>query len=215
MTEIHINLEIWVFRPGEMDLNPFRTDVARVEHIPDEARRLWAARSRSLLRRVLSLRLGQPPLEIEWKAQPGGKPRTAGCEFSISHSGSWFVVATGEVELGVDVETQMPRHDAMVLARRFYSDDDTAALGGAQNTQREFLTQWVAKEAALKVSGVGLRGLHEARCIFEDGAVCEVVCGDARYAIREFALRDGTPGAIAWPHGPLAEIHWRDAGDLS
>jgi phosphopantetheine--protein transferase-like protein len=216
MTECAFEVDLWVFRPGDGDFEPFPLDVARAACIPDEERRIFAARSRSLLRRVLALRLGLLPEELEMKTRPGGKPFVDGCEFSISHSGPWLVVVTGGVELGVDVETRIPQWDAMDLAHRFFSEGDAAALGRSQNKPRDFLGQWVAKEAALKAAGVGIAGgLRNARCVFEGSAIREVAWDAERFAIHEFALGDGTPGAIARWHGLQTAIRWREAAEAA
>jgi 4'-phosphopantetheinyl transferase len=214
MSECLFEVESWVFRPAETAINPFPVDAARVKDVPDPARRDFAARSRSILRRVLALRLGMPPEEIEFQVEPGGKPRVSGCEFSLSHSGPWLVVVTGGEELGVDVEFRTPRGDAMELARRFFSNDDAAALHNAHDKGRAFILQWVAKEAALKASGVGLAGgLGRARCLFDGAAIREVAWDAERFSIEEFALADGTPGAVAWRHGLRGAIRWRDAAE--
>jgi phosphopantetheinyl transferase len=214
MSECLFEAESWVFRPAEAAMDPFPADSASVKDVPDPARRDVAARSRSILRRVLALRLGMPPEEIEFRVEPGGKPRVSGCEFSLSHSGPWLVVVTGEAELGVDVEFRTPRSDVLELARRFFSNDDVAALRDAHDRERAFILQWVAKEAALKASGVGLAGgLGRARCVYEGSAIREVAWDAERFSICEFALVDGTPGAVAWRRGSRGAIRWRDAAE--
>ena len=84
--------------------------------------------------------------------------------------------------------------------------------------ERLFLQQWVAKEAALKAAGVGLsRHLHQAECHYGEAAIRAVRWGRGpaeAFAIREFSLPDGTPGAVAWEDG-AAELRWRDAAEVN
>jgi 4'-phosphopantetheinyl transferase len=158
------------------------------------------------------------PENIALNVAPGGKPHVAGCEFSISHSGSWLVVAISDAPVGVDIEINKPRRDVMDLAVRFFSASDIHFLRQAKNAERDraFIRQWVAKEAALKAAGVGL-ALHLGRteCVFEESAIREVRWDAERFAIHEFTLPDGTPGALAWAGGRPADVQWRDPAEIS
>lgn len=208
-------VEAWAFRVLEAPIDPLPADHAQAASIPDIGRRLFAARSRTIVRRILGARFGRNPTEVEWTRDPSGKPRIEGCEFSISHSGPWLVVVTGEFELGVDIETRVPTRDVTELARRFFSASDYAALMGASDLAVAFQTQWVAKEAALKVSGLGIAGgLARAECLFCDGRITGVNCGAERFEIRPFAVADGTRGAIAWRQGPQVDVRWREAAEI-
>ncbi len=167
------------------------------------------ARARFALRRVLALRLGTAAEKIEVQTAKGGKPFVRDCPFSLSHSGRWLVIATGATEVGVDIETKRPRTPPRELATRFYHPGDAALI--ADNGEQRFIRQWVAKEAALKAAGVGLAGyLHRARCRMDGEAVCAVGWDDELYAIREFTLPDGTPGALACRGPEIPAFAWRD-----
>lgn len=174
------------------------------------------AKAKMILRRVLARRLGIEPGDVVIRVAAGGKPYADGCAFSISHSGPWLVIATGAVELGIDVEFKSrPPQRALELAERFFHPDDAERLR-ARCGAEAFLRQWVAKEASLKAAGVGIGGyLHKARCVFDGDAVAAVRWDGEHYSIREFQLTDGTPGALAWRGTSAMKVVWREPGSIS
>jgi len=212
-------IEIWAFQLDECLFGAVfhAADAARAAAISDPLRKIRFERGRALLRRVLGLRLGARPEDIEFEILPGGKPRVAGCEFSISHSGPWLVVAASDTAVGVDVEAQRPGRDVMELAGRFFSAHDFELLRQSAGPQFQgFLRQWVAKEAALKAAGVGIANhLGRAECAADGGAIRGVRWDAESYAIHEFTLRDGTPGAVAWRGGISADVKWRDGAEAN
>jgi 4'-phosphopantetheinyl transferase len=192
---------------------------SQAQDIPDPARRARFERTRSALREALASRLDIPAESLEFRRTPAGKPfiiNEPGCEFSISHSGEWLVIAMGAVPVGIDIETRTPNVDVTKLAARFFSSTDAALLSSCPPHERSahFAKQWVAKEAALKAAGSGIaQHLHKAECVLAYGKVCEVRWGMDRFHIRELTLVDGTPGAVACAEIP--EIRWRDPAFLS
>ncbi|MFE5731747.1 4'-phosphopantetheinyl transferase family protein [Streptomyces sp. NPDC056528] len=125
-----------------------------------------------LLRLVLGRHVDEPPERLVFLRQPcadcggpHGKPYLRGhdAHFSLSHSGDRVLVAVAPVPVGVDVEAipaDGPVRDLM------------SALHPRERTELEalpvpdrpaaFARCWSRKEAALKVSGVGLaRGAVE------------------------------------------------------
>jgi 4'-phosphopantetheinyl transferase len=198
-------VERWDFRlskaRGEEGLS--REEIVRARGISDEARRIAYVRSRALLRRVLARRLQIGPAAVTIEITAAGKPRLGGGHpvgFSLSHSGDWLVVAVSEGEVGVDIETRLPRMDPLSMARRFFSAEDFRALESRPGDERAggFRRQWVAKEAAVKAAGVGLADtLDRAECRGGDGIIREVRWGENRFSIAGFELADGTPGAVA------------------
>ncbi|MFF7850229.1 4'-phosphopantetheinyl transferase family protein [Streptomyces sp. NPDC007910] len=139
-------------------LFPVDADRQRVAHV--------------LLRLVLGRHVGEPPERLVFLRQPcagcggpHGKPYLRGHDvhFSLSHSGDRVLVAVAPVPVGVDVET-VPE-DSLVR-------DMTGALHPRERAELDalpasvrpaaFARCWSRKEAALKVSGVGLaRGAAE------------------------------------------------------
>jgi 4'-phosphopantetheinyl transferase len=80
-----------------------------------------------------------------------GKPRVAGVEFSVSHSGDAVVVAVADAPCGVDVELLDGDRDIAGLSRLVLGEGEQAA------DEREFLRAWTRKEAVTKATGDGLR----------------------------------------------------------
>ncbi|WP_154792743.1 4'-phosphopantetheinyl transferase family protein [Occultella kanbiaonis] len=99
--------------------------------------------------------------------RPHGKVRLADhlrqpgetLEVSVSHSGTWVVVAAGrDGPVGVDVEAVDPALDHVGLARVALGDRDANALLGLGDAQRawEFTGMWVRREAAVKATSPAL-----------------------------------------------------------
>jgi 4'-phosphopantetheinyl transferase len=88
-------------------------------------------------------------------------PDAPGISFSLSHSGSFAVIAlaAGGERVGVDVEEIRPRARLHALAARVLSDEEHAAwlaLSGEADRLCSFLRAWTAKEAYLKALGIGI-----------------------------------------------------------
>ena len=218
--ESPLSIDAWPFQLDEFTPRPVShpEDAARAAVISDPLRKIRTQRARAALRRVLGLRLGMKPELVALEIAAGGKPFVAGCEFSISHSGPWLAVVVSGSAVGVDVESQRPRRNAAEIAARFFSARDILSLQETEAARREifFLRQWVAKEAALKAAGVGLSAhLHKAECVLENSSVRGVRWDAERFAIHEFSLRDGTPGAVAWRGDGPAQIKWRDPAEAN
>lgn len=66
---------------------------------------------------------------------PYGKPFLAngGPEFSLSHAGEYVILVTHDTPVGVDIEPITPEHD------------------------EAFLREWTAREAIMKLTGLGLQ----------------------------------------------------------
>lgn len=123
-----------------------------------------------------------------------GRPTLAGVtnlSFSLSHSGSFAVVALaeGEAQLGVDVEEVKSRVRIDGLAARVLGADDLAAwraLSDSGDRLRSFLEAWTAKEAYLKALGTGITTRLRDVPTVVDG-----------WTIRPLEVGDGRVGALA------------------
>jgi len=98
--------------------------------------------------------------------QPSGEPFVliegkGGWEYpiSISHRSEVGMAATPlerSAHIGADVETVEPRDPALV--RQFYTDDEANLVDAAGQEHDETVARiWSAKEAVLKLLGLGLR----------------------------------------------------------
>ena len=125
--------------------------------------------TRSLVRTVLSERLGILPRDIKVNRTDTGKPIIAeGVHFNLSHSGDLILLAlTADRAIGVDVERRRTVAKVQALANRWLSDseqrqfDGLRALGDSDSDA--FLRVWSLKEAQLKALGVGISGASAAR----------------------------------------------------
>jgi 4'-phosphopantetheinyl transferase len=120
----------------------------------------------ALSRLVLAQVLGVEPAEIEIDRRcpdcdrPHGRPELPGhpdVDLSVSHSGGWIVCA---VARGVRVGVDLQQADAPVgpeLADLALSPAERSEWRRRGSDPAFFYRLWVAKEAVLKVRGVGLR----------------------------------------------------------
>jgi len=87
-----------------------------------------------------------------------GKPQIPGdWDFNISHSGDIVTCAISQTgRIGIDVE----RHRELEPQRfkRYFSTDALAWMG---HDAKRFIQLWTQKEAIIKASGVGLKGLSK------------------------------------------------------
>ncbi|MEV7672026.1 4'-phosphopantetheinyl transferase superfamily protein [Streptomyces sp. NPDC088752] len=125
-----------------------------------------------VLRLVLGRHVGEPPERLVFLRQPcvgcggpHGKPYVQGHDvhFSLSHSGDRILVAVAPVPVGVDVET-VPADGLVRDLVGALHPRERAELEALPDSGRPaaFARCWARKEAALKVSGVGLaRGAVE------------------------------------------------------
>lgn len=218
MTVTTLYIDAWITRldespPGSNSiLSAAETDKALT--IDDPSLRRRYENTRRWVRHVLGSYLDYDPAQIDFAIAQGGKPYIAGdfrCDFSISHSDEWLAIAAAKFRVGIDIEARRPRVEATVLARRFFSTADSLVVQNAMEAAQPnvFLRQWVAKEAALKVDGVGIsQHLHRAECSYEGDSIRAVKCGSDTYSVHGFSLPDGSPGAIAWEESIVASVHW-------
>ncbi len=153
--------------------------------------------TRSWLRRLLGVYLGQDPAGVRVETMPKGKPFLAGFPvlFNLSHSGDWALLGfCRDRPLGLDVEAHrsMP---VLSLARRFFQASEVATLEALSSVDQErlFFEYWTAKEAYLKATGEGLGALSRL-------AVDEMLLeGDRRRLWRNNGNEDCPPTFEAQP----------------
>lgn len=136
-------VQVWVSSAkGPLDwLNP--TERKRLSRYKSIAAATDFLVGTTLARFALGAWLGVPGAEVpldrtcERCGAPHGRPRVAGANLSIAHANGTALVAVGDNPVGVDLE---PRGRAVPI--------DSGAVD---------LPDWVRKEAALKLTGDGLR----------------------------------------------------------
>jgi 4'-phosphopantetheinyl transferase len=112
-----------------------------------------------LARHALEILTGIRPRDPFLQGEKG-KPHPEGylgVHFNVTHSGSWVVVATSDVPVGVDVEKIRKVPEG--VAYRFFSEPEKELLLNANTEELKadiFFTLWTLKESFLKAIGKGL-----------------------------------------------------------
>ena len=112
---------------------------------------------RELLASLYRAETGEDLPEI--RVTDRGKPYfvTGKWHFSISHTSHHAFCALSERPVGIDAE-ELDRNINLRLADRILSPGERAQFDDAADKRLALLTFWVLKEAAVKLSGEGLRG---------------------------------------------------------
>ena len=114
-----------------------------------ERDRLLSAGAGILLLQVLGLRE-----ESELQCGEYGKLSAPGYPaFNLSHSGEWCVLATGEGELGVDIERMDAAH--LRIAPKVYTPAELQWMN--EHPLERFYRLWTWKESVMKATGQGMR----------------------------------------------------------
>lgn len=189
------------------------------EHLRDDEIHVWRMaydrhQGRAPFHALLSAYLGRSPGDVRLESGEFGRPRLAGADagelhFNWSHSDdqALFAVARG-VEPGVDLERIRPRPRALLIAQRYFSHEEAAALSALADERRDaaFLQLWTAKEAVLKATGRGLAfGLHRLGIEHADKRLAlRFLDGElpADWQLHRLELGAGHVGSLAWRGGP-------------
>ena len=137
---------------------------ARAARFCFERDRRRYAHCRGVLRHLLAAYLNVDPRDSVFQTGPNGKPHLARpaarqLAFNVSHSEALALIAVSRRgEVGIDIEAYRPLPDRDVLARQFFSPNESARLGSLPETCRAaaFFTCWSRKEAFVKAVGDGL-----------------------------------------------------------
>jgi 4'-phosphopantetheinyl transferase len=172
------------------------------------------------LRGILSLYAGVPASALEFRCDPGGKPRLArqpGPQFNLSHSADRALLAVAwHRELGVDVEAMRPLDDLDGLAATCFSPLERRTLAAVPEGRRldAFFDGWTRKEAVLKLLGDGLsRELDSFDVTLAPGeppALLRLDGGDPhQLALHAIDVGPGFRAALA-SEGPALSVRLRD-----
>jgi 4'-phosphopantetheinyl transferase len=140
-----------------------RERAGRMAHFP---RRAEFVSGRTLLRRVLARRLGVSPVDVPLTVDPSGRPtlpEEAELRASLAHSGGLLLAAVARSSVGVDLEAIRQIDSASLIARRFFSRNESRAIASASESLRVglFFNIWTRREAVAKARGTGLSGFSE------------------------------------------------------
>ena len=107
---------------------------------------------------------------------PRGKPYFVDSpwHFSISHTKRHAFCVLDRENVAIDAE-ELDRNVNLGLSERVLSPMEKAQFDAAQDKKRALLTFWVLKEAAAKLSGLGLQGFpNQTAFSLEDSRVTEI-----------------------------------------
>ena len=112
---------------------------------------------RALLKDMYEKHIGKPLPQILIGER--GKPYFAegGWHFSISHTPKNVFCVLSEFPVGLDAE-EADREANLALAEKILSPAEKIQFDAATDKRQALLTFWVLKEAAVKLTGEGLRG---------------------------------------------------------
>jgi 4'-phosphopantetheinyl transferase len=138
--------------PDELE----RANRYRFEH----DRQRFIAR-RGILRQLTGQYLNIPAAQIKFAYSETGKPSIKGqsLKFNLSHSGEYgYYAIAHNRELGVDIEKIRNINDLTLIAKRFFSGVENAALLHLSDDKKvpAFYHVWTQKEAFVKALGTGL-----------------------------------------------------------
>ncbi|MCP9447538.1 MAG: 4'-phosphopantetheinyl transferase superfamily protein [Nitrospira sp.] len=202
---------------------------ARADRFVSDLHRRWFITAHAGLRNLLNrYRPRHADLTIERAAT--GKPYlrdVPSLRFSLTHSyGRALVAVAWDRDVGVDLEKVRPEVDVLSLARRFLSKHDQDFIEGGEPTgiHERFLMTWVAREAAAKIDGTGIRFPlhcdHLALAEAEDGTARWVMqhAGTRREletvrSVRFLSLEPGWVGAVSAEGTDWVVIYCDDTDD--
>jgi 4'-phosphopantetheinyl transferase len=173
---------------------------------------------RAALRQQLGIALALEAHAVRFERDAMGRPRLAlttdavdqddfaEIDFNVSHSGAHGLIAlSAHRRIGVDIERHDAKLDWRSLAEMTLSDGEAKWFDQLNDEQCifSFYDAWVAKEALLKTTGVGVvRGLPRLTVLPRDGE--RVIVRDP---LPEEA-RDLSAGWLAAPSGYAACLAW-------
>ncbi len=165
----------------ELHLWRFRTDIsaqtadnllkslsadecARAERFIRRLHQIKFIAARYGLRRILAGYMQCLPASIVFDYSQQGKPflgkrQRSDINFNLSHSGDWAIVAvTAEPDIGVDIEEVVIKDNVQQLGDYAFEETEKKLFAefSPVRRQRGFYRLWTAKEARLKMLGVGL-----------------------------------------------------------
>jgi 4'-phosphopantetheinyl transferase len=180
--------------------------------------------ARAALRRVLATYVGLRAAALDFVSDALGRPRIEGAhgfDFNLSHSDTLALIGvTSSGPIGVDVEMVRRVADGALLAERFFSRAEAAALCALAPARRDrgFLTCWTRKEACLKAIGTGLttetRGVEVGIEATARRVALSSERGSVELIVRGCDFRSDAIAAIATTASAEARVFERHCAEL-
>jgi 4'-phosphopantetheinyl transferase len=141
-------------------------ELERARRFHFESHRVAHVLAHGLMRHLLGAYCECDPAALEFVAGEYGKPAlrvgdgtAPSVSFNLSHShGRALLAVSANREVGVDIEQENPRTEALGIASSYFHGPEFEAIRDAPLELRTatFFRYWAAKEAVLKAEGVGL-----------------------------------------------------------
>ncbi|MGN0633955.1 MAG: 4'-phosphopantetheinyl transferase family protein [Oscillospiraceae bacterium] len=129
----------------------------RIEDTKNEQKKALLLLSEMLVRKYLSDMTGTGESVIRFGSGEFGKPfaeNVGTAQFSVSYSGGFVAAAFEDSPVGIDI--QRIENMKMTTAKRFFTADEYGAVCKSAHPEHEFFRIWTAKEAYVKMLGMGL-----------------------------------------------------------
>ncbi|UED82962.1 4'-phosphopantetheinyl transferase family protein [Streptomyces profundus] len=177
--------------------------------------------SRAAQRLIGARYLGVPPGAVRTDrrcrhcgAEGHGPPRFVGrpdVVHAVSHTESWLLVAvTGGAPVGVDLEELTEPGDPAALARTVLTPAELRRFGALPDAERTgwLRSRWTRKEAAMKLTGLGLRASPRLLDVTGPLAVADGIAGWPAdpVLLHDLSLPAGHVGTLATT-GPVTALH--------
>ncbi|CAE6770400.1 hypothetical protein R69927_01016 [Paraburkholderia domus] len=164
---------------------------------------------RAALRGQLARYLGMAAHAVRFKLDANRRPHLAdshSLDFNVSHAGSHGLIAmSSKRRVGVDIERLNDSFDWRSIVTLTLDASEAAWIERLDVEQQlaAFYDAWVAKEALVKTTGVGItRGLQHLTVLPRDSmqvTLCNEIPDDMReIAARWIAAPDGYSACVAW-----------------
>ena len=147
---------------------------------------------------------------LDWPRAPAGAPLpVAGWHSSFTDTAGLAAALVAETPVGLDAEwVRRPRWQA--ARERFLASAELALLGGYDEVA--VLALWTAKEALLKLAGVGLADLGRCRLLRREG---ERFLLEHRGSAHEVCVRASGEHILACASAELAEVVLHRVGPVA
>ena len=163
---------------------------------------------RSLLRRMLQDRTGEPGISHQLTTTETGKPVCIdGPAISVTHAGDRVACSVAEDgDIGIDLEVIAEHRDISKIARKFFSAEESAWLD-TQPKDRFFML-WVLKEAYIKAVGRSIfGGINSLRCKVEPPHIDTISMADQMSELGLYVADDSLL-ALATSEASLANVYF-------
>lgn len=140
---------------------------------------------------------GKIPSMLEFATTPEGKPFfpcTSNLHFNLSHSGGDVFIAFSCFPVGFDIERNSRKAEFLKLAKRYLHAGEMELMNSSSKPESlAFLELWTAKEAMLKLLGIGIAaGLDKSLVVNEE----EGFFNETKIHLNRYFIGDLT-GALA------------------